>query len=62
MKLPLFNRSFKQVESSFRREIRFHLAEGWGVEEIAMAAEVSTDVIREHVKAMREAGELGNMQ
>jgi DNA-directed RNA polymerase specialized sigma24 family protein len=62
VKLPIFNRTFKQSDRSFRQEIRFHIAEGWGVEEIAMAAEVSTDEIRAHVKAMRNAGELGNLQ
>ncbi len=59
MKLPRFNRSFKQVRASFRREVRFWLAEGWGVEEIAMAAEVSVDEIRNLVAEMRRLGELG---
>lgn len=59
MKLPRFNRSFKQVRASFRREVRFWLVEGWGVEEIAMAANVSVDEIRDLVAEMRRLGELG---
>lgn len=58
MKLPLFNKNFKQAPSSFRREARFRLVEGWGVEEIAMAADVSVEDIRKMVREMREAGEL----
>ncbi len=61
MKKPRFNKSFKQVRSSFRREVRFHLGEGWGVEDIAMAAEVDVDVIRAMVREMRAAGELAGM-
>lgn len=57
MKLPTFDKR-KTSDVLFRREIRYHLAEGWGVEEIAMAAGVGADVIRAHVQAMREAGEL----
>lgn len=42
-------------------EVRFHLVEGWGVEDIALAAGVDVEVIRGMVAEMRAKGELAGI-
>ncbi len=61
MKLPTFNKTRKVTKDLFRREVRYHLAEGWGVEEVAMAAGVDADTIRKMVADMRAKGELAGL-
>ena len=43
---------------AFRNEILHWLGEGFGVEDIADAAGVEPDIVRDHVDALRKAGRL----